>query len=78
MIDISCNIRELGGEISGEITRRQRDPNHMLSKVDFQDALTIVDLVMSVLARHVGGKLADDPEFPVTPLPTSDGANYRD
>jgi hypothetical protein len=78
MTNKPSNIRELGGEIIGEVTRRQRDPNHALSKVGWEDAGRIVDLVMSVLARHVGEQLADDPELPVPPLPVSEGANYRD
>jgi hypothetical protein len=72
------NIRELGGEINGEITRRQRDPNHPLSKVGWEEGGKIVDLIMAVLARHIGEQLADDPELPVVPLPPSNGANYSD
>ena len=63
------NVRELGGEIWGELVIRARDPQHPLAAMDFQCLSPIIDVVMGVLARHDGTVIVNDDDLPVAPLP---------
>jgi hypothetical protein len=59
-------VRELGGEIWSELEKAD-----VAQQVDWQVRNAIVDLVMSVLARHSGKRLENDSDLPVTPLARS-------
>lgn len=56
-------VRELGGEVFAEL--RDRFPEE---KVRWQVQSEIVDMVMGVLARHVGARIEKDKDLPVEPL----------
>ncbi len=69
----SRTVRELGGEISAEIYTEQdlllaRDDNS-LKNLDYLTLNKVVDLMMSVLARHTETIIVNDKDFPVIPLP---------
>ena len=73
MSNIATNkktVRELGGEIWSEITRLQNaeDTSSRIVSIDFQASNELCDLVMGVLARHVGTTITNDEDLPVTPL----------
>ncbi|WP_437913732.1 hypothetical protein WME73_46060 [Sorangium sp. So ce302] len=57
-------MRELGGEIWAEISRRIPD-----DELDWQRKNKMVDLIMGVLARHIGNTIENDPDLPVFPSP---------
>ena len=59
-------IRELGGEISAELSYAYGDV------VEWQTLESAIEVIMGVLARHVGVKLTNDDDLPVLPLPRSD------
>ncbi|UJR79998.1 hypothetical protein [Sandaracinus amylolyticus] len=59
----SRSVRELGGEIWSELRRL---PESDL-RWDVNEA--VVDIVIGVLARHVGSMLLNDADLPVEPLP---------
>ena len=56
-------IREIGGEIFAELCKLPPEiaTKHMTG--------VMVDVVMGVLARHVGQIIQNDEELPVDPLP---------
>jgi hypothetical protein len=56
-------VRELGGEIWAELSSL---PD---GELPWQTADRIVDLVMGVIARHVGAAIRNDADLPVEPLP---------
>ncbi len=58
-------VRELGGEVWAEINMHYIREKKQLEIDDLQ---TFIDLTMQVLARHVGKKILNDKDFPVTPL----------
>ena len=61
--------RELGGDIFTAVAQLQGQPEYAsLGNVDFADQKLFVDLVMRVLASHVGTTIVQDPELPVEPL----------
>jgi hypothetical protein len=57
------SVRELGGEIWAELASFPDKELH------WQTKNSIVDIIMGVMARHVGATLKNDPDLPVTPLP---------
>jgi hypothetical protein len=61
----SRTVRELGGEIWSELSNRIDE-----AVIDWKTKNDVVDLVMGVLARHVGATLANDIDLPVEPLGT--------
>ena len=62
-------VRELGGEVWAEITQLQNSPEeNAFSDVGFELSQGVCDLVMGVLARHVGTTIVNDDDFPVQPL----------
>ncbi len=69
----SRTVRELGGEISAKIYTEQdlllaRDDNS-LKNLDYLTLNKVIDLMMSVLARHTKTVIVNDQDFPVVPLP---------
>lgn len=60
----SRTVRELGGEIWAELSRRIPD-----DELDWQKKNQIIDLIMGVLARHSNCSIQNDPDLPVVPLP---------
>ena len=58
-----CTVRELGGEIWSEISKRIAEEN-----INWKWKSKVVDIVMGVLARHEGEVLANDRDLPVAPL----------
>ena len=61
--------RELGGDIFAAFARLQGDPEYAaLEKVNFAEQKIMVDVVMRVLATHVGTIITQDDELPVKPL----------
>lgn len=64
------SVRLLGGEIWSEMTMLQLDESNrsLIKETDCKVVQEICDLAMGVLARHFGEMIADDEEFPVTPL----------
>lgn len=67
--DKSRTVRELGGEIFTAIAASQGNPEYWaLNKVDFAGQKMLVELMMRVLARHVGTTISQDPDLPVEPF----------
>ena len=60
-------VRELGGEIWAELRCFSEAELH------WQIRNRVVDVVMGVLARHVGTEIRNDLDFPVSPLPVKRG-----
>ena len=61
--------RELGGDIFTAVARLKGRPEYAgLENVDFADQKLFVDLVMRVLASHVGVTIVQDPDLPVEAL----------
>lgn len=60
----SRTVRELGGEIWAELSRRIPD-----DELGWQTKNQIVDLIMGVLARHIDCTIQNDTDLPVAPLP---------
>jgi hypothetical protein len=58
-------VRELSGEIWAEVTQHYLRENRQLK---IEDLNTITDLILGVLARHVGKSIKNDEDFPVEPL----------
>src|SRR6266545_1441265 len=58
-------IRELGGEILGELFSMPPD------QLRWDVRNVVVDVVMGVLARHAGTTLENDPDLPVAARPRS-------
>jgi hypothetical protein len=56
-------VRELGGEIWAELWSFPDAELHWETKN------RVVDLVMGVIARHVGATIRNDADLPVDPLP---------
>lgn len=56
--------RELGGEIQAELRQHVND-----ELLPYQTLERCIDLIMGVLARHEGERLATDDDLPVEPLP---------
>jgi hypothetical protein len=56
-------VRELGGEIWAELSSL---PD---GETNWQTKNAIVDLVMGVIARHIGAAIKNDRDLPVLPLP---------
>jgi len=56
-------VRELGGEIWSELLKAIPE-----EKLDWRVKNEIVDVVMGVLARHVGDTIGNDDDLPVEPL----------
>jgi hypothetical protein len=56
-------VRELGGEIWAELSSL---PD---AELPWQTKNRVVDLVMGVIARHVGAAIRNDEDLPVEPLP---------
>jgi hypothetical protein len=63
----SRSIRELGGEIWGELNPRIDDLG-----VPWEAEIEIIDLVMGVLARYDGYLIVNDTDLPVEALPHSE------
>lgn len=63
-------VRELGGEIWAEITYRQNDKENdsLVREIDFRATQELNDLVMGILARHIGCEISNDRDLPVKPL----------
>jgi hypothetical protein len=64
--DKERTVRELGGEIWAELSYSFSEDD-----INWEMRNAVVDLVMAVLARHIGVSLVNDGELPVTPLPRS-------
>jgi hypothetical protein len=58
--DTHRTVRELGGEIWSELLKAVPE-----EKLDWQTKNEIVDVVMRVLARHVGEVISNDDDLPV-------------
>lgn len=58
-------VRELGGEVWAEINMHYLREK---KKLDIDELQLFIDFTMQVLARHVGKKILNDKDFPVTPL----------
>jgi hypothetical protein len=58
-------VRELGGEIWAELS------SFSDSELPWQTKNRIVDVVMGVIARHVGSVVKNDSDLPVSPLPVA-------
>jgi hypothetical protein len=56
-------VRELGGEIWAELSSLSD------GELPWQTKNRVVDLVMGVIARHVGTAIRNDADLPVEPLP---------
>lgn len=56
-------VRELGGEIWAESFKHVDE-----SEIDWRVKSRLIDMVMGVLARHVGDLIENDGDLPVTPL----------
>jgi hypothetical protein len=56
-------VRELGGEIWHEIRKRIPEED-----VNWEKKEKLTELIMAVLARHVGATIANDRDLPVEPL----------
>jgi hypothetical protein len=56
-------VRELGGEIWSELRSLPE------AELQWQIRNRVVDVVMGVLARHLGAQIRNDPDLPVSPLP---------
>ena len=56
-------VRELGGEIWSVLRDRISE-----EKANYETKIEIVDVVMSVLASHVGEVIDNDSEMPVSPI----------
>jgi len=72
-LDTSINkktVRELGGEVWAEITHRQNriSDDNLIGDIDFRVVQELSDILMGVLARHVGCTIINDEDLPVTPL----------
>ena len=69
----SRTIREIGGEIWGEIRvekearKAQNDP--VFDSLSHDVEHVILDLTMAVLARHAGKTIINDEDLPVEPRP---------
>ena len=61
---VTCTVRELGGEIWSEIFYLFED-----RVLDWKAKQELVDVIMGVLARHAGNTLLNDSDMPVTPRP---------
>lgn len=63
----TISVRTLGGEVWAELTTRmvRKEGFHTLSVETMNE---IIDLLVGVLARHMGKTIQDDLEFPVQPL----------
>jgi hypothetical protein len=71
----SRSVRELGGEIWAEVTMRFRETGR---QIDIETKNIIIDLLVAVLARHIGETIENDEEMPVVPLPkTWDKEGHR-
>jgi hypothetical protein len=55
--------RELGGEIWSELSSLPQAELH------WQIRNRVVDVVMGVLARHLGAQIRNDPDLPASPVP---------
>lgn len=70
-------VRELGGELWAELSYQTQvetqdrisDGISSLKDFNFHAVHAVVDLVMAVLARHVGETIVNDEDLPVKPLP---------
>jgi len=60
-------VRELGGEIWAEFSSLAE------GELPWKTKNKIVDIVMGVIARHVGMTVGNDEGLPVSPLPISGG-----
>jgi hypothetical protein len=58
-------VREQGGEIWAELHRLPESELHWKTRE------RVADIVMGVLARHVGEVIQNDGDLPVVPLPRS-------
>jgi len=63
-------VREIGGEIWGELYSTIGE-----DRLDLQTRNQVIDLIMGVLARHVGTTIENDPDLPVEPLQVRFGEN---
>jgi hypothetical protein len=61
--ETSRTVRELGGAIWAELSTRI--PN---DELDWRMTERMMDIVLGVLARHLGKVIADDSDLPVRPL----------
>lgn len=66
-------VRELGGEIWAEIMQIQNSTKSSspLKNINMNATHELIDLVMGVLARHIGNTITNDLDLPVTPLKLS-------
>jgi hypothetical protein len=63
----NVTVRELGGEIWAELSSL---PD---GELPWQSKNRVVDLVMGVIARHVGAAIRNDADLPVEPLSARNG-----
>jgi hypothetical protein len=62
-------VREIVGELWAEVgTRQQSDPQSVLATVSVEQAESLYEVVLGVLARHAGKQLLNDEDLPVPPL----------
>jgi hypothetical protein len=60
-------VRELGGEIWAELFCEQRDGQAQLRGLRVETTEALIDLILGVLARHVGDSIKNDLDLPVAP-----------
>lgn len=65
-------VRELGGEIATEIWKNQWQSPSKLANIPSDKVDLIVDIVMQVLARHEGCRIAQDEGLAVAPKDSGD------
>jgi hypothetical protein len=64
-------VRELGGEIWAEVGMHALRGNRKLARIDkdFEGFQAALDVMMGVIARHVGKVIKNDIDLPVKALP---------
>jgi hypothetical protein len=61
-------VRELGGEIWAYLNGRIQAGEEPFTRWDVETLHATVDLIMGVLARHVGEVIRNDEDLPVAPI----------
>ncbi len=62
-------VRELGGEIWAELQEERHNPHSPLPRFGVEEADALIDFLMSILVRHTGATIINDPGLPVFARP---------
>lgn len=73
----SRTIREIGGEIWAELEKERKRPDSPVGDIAYSQTHALVDLVMSILARHADSKLVNDKDLPVSTTPFADVGHFE-